>query len=188
MATKPTVKRLWQRGGRSRVPRWLKVGGLVVLLVTVGFGLAALLFSVTTSTRPMHPMSGGMAAPFLGMFLLPWTVAILSLLAATYLLFEMRAATADEQTATESTRHDTGPRINVSILPEDERQVLDPILADPGLTQIEVTDRTGLSKAKVSQTLTDLRERGLVYRESQGRTYRLYPGQRLDAITSNPAE
>lgn len=65
-------------------------------------------------------------------------------------------------------------------LPDDERQVLEPILTDPGLTQIEVTDRTGLSKAKVSQTLTELRERGLIYRESAGRTYRLFPGKRLD--------
>lgn len=188
MRTKTPVKRLWHSDRLSRVPRWLKMSALVALLVTLGFGLAALLFGVATPTNTMRPMAGGMAIPFLGMFLLSWTVAILSLLAATYLLFETRSATDDEQTAESPTRHATAPRVDVSILPDDERQVLAPVVADPGLTQIEVTDRTGLSKAKVSQTLTALRERGLVYRESAGRTYRLYSGKRLDDNATESVE
>jgi DNA-binding IclR family transcriptional regulator len=47
------------------------------------------------------------------------------------------------------------------------------------MTQQEVVARSGFSDAKVSQTLKGLRERGLVYREPQGRTYRLYPGELL---------
>lgn len=70
----------------------------------------------------------------------------------------------------------TLPRVDLEILPEDERQVLTPIVETPGITQVEVVARTDYSDAKVSQTLKSLRERGLVYREPQGRTYRLYPG------------
>lgn len=71
---------------------------------------------------------------------------------------------------------DTGPRVDLGILPEDERSVLEPILDTPGVTQVEVVALSDFSDAKVSQTLKALRERGLVYREPQGRTYRLYPG------------
>jgi uncharacterized membrane protein len=68
----------------------------------------------------------------------------------------------------------------LSLLPEDERRILEPVLDSPGLTQIEVRDRSDFSKAKVSQTVTDLEKRGLLSRERQGRTYRLYPGHRLE--------
>lgn len=79
---------------------------------------------------------------------------------------------------------DTGPRVDIEILPEDERRILGPILDAPGVTQVEVVDRSDFSDAKVSQTLKSLRERGLVYRESQGWTYRLYPGTVLVEPTS----
>jgi uncharacterized membrane protein len=71
---------------------------------------------------------------------------------------------------------DTEPQVDMEILPEDERRILEPVLDAPGITQVEVVARSGFSEAKVSQTLKALRQRGLVYREPQGRTYRLYPG------------
>lgn len=67
----------------------------------------------------------------------------------------------------------------LDVLPEDERRVLKPVLESPGLTQIKVRDRSGFSKSKVSQTVTDLEARGLLYRERQGRTYCLYPVEDL---------
>lgn len=75
---------------------------------------------------------------------------------------------------------DTERNVDLEILPEDERRILEPVLATPGITQVEVVDRSGFSKAKVSQTLKAMRERGLVSREPQGRTYRLYPGAVLN--------
>lgn len=74
----------------------------------------------------------------------------------------------------------SGPRVALEILPEDERRLVERVLDAPGITQAEVVDRSDHSAAKVSQTLTSLRERGLVYREPQGRTFRLYPGSLLD--------
>lgn len=78
------------------------------------------------------------------------------------------------------------PRVDLGILPEDERVVLDPILDTPGVTQVEVVARSDYSDAKVSQTLKAVRERGLVYREPQGRTYRLYPETVLGDAASEP--
>lgn len=70
-------------------------------------------------------------------------------------------------------------RRTLDLLPEDERRVLEPVLGSPGLTQIELRDRSEFSKSKVSQTVTDLEKRGLLYRERQGRTYRVYPAEEL---------
>ncbi|MGM0447800.1 MAG: helix-turn-helix transcriptional regulator [Methanobacteriota archaeon] len=67
----------------------------------------------------------------------------------------------------------------LDLLPDDERRVLEPVLNSPGTTQIELRDRSGFSKSKVSQTVSSLEERGLLYRERQGRTYRVYPSDDL---------
>ena len=67
----------------------------------------------------------------------------------------------------------------MDLLPEDERRVLKPVLESPGITQIELRDRSDFSKSKVSQTVSDLEKRGLLYRERQGRTYRVYPSDEL---------
>lgn len=76
---------------------------------------------------------------------------------------------------------DAGARRQLlEVLPDDERRILEPILESPGLTQIKVRDRSAFSKSKVSQTITDLEKRGLLYREAQGRTYRVYPADDLD--------
>ena len=67
----------------------------------------------------------------------------------------------------------------LDLLPEDERRVLEPVVDSPGITQIELRDRSDFSKSKVSQTVSDLEQRGLLSRERQGRTYRVYPGEDL---------
>lgn len=67
----------------------------------------------------------------------------------------------------------------LDLLPDDERRVLEPVLNSPGITQIELRDRSEFSKSKVSQTVSSLEERGLLYRERQGRTYRVYPSDDL---------
>ncbi len=88
-------------------------------------------------------------------------------------------AAGDETDPAESAergRTDDTDRV-LSVLPEDERRVLGPVLETPGLTQVELRGRSDFSKAKVSQTVSELEERGLLYRERQGRTYRIYPGE-----------
>ncbi|WP_418282664.1 helix-turn-helix transcriptional regulator [Halorubrum sp. DTA98] len=72
------------------------------------------------------------------------------------------------------------PRARVlDLVPDDERRILEPVLSSPGITQIELRDRSDFSKSKVSQTVSALEKRGLLYRERQGRTYRIYPSDDL---------
>ncbi len=74
------------------------------------------------------------------------------------------------------------PRHRVlDLLPDDERRILEPVLSSPGITQIELRDRSDFSKSKVSQTVSALEKRGLLYRERQGRTYRIYPSDDLQS-------
>ena len=74
---------------------------------------------------------------------------------------------------------DSTPRV-LEVLPADERRILEPVVESPGITQIALRDRADFSKSKVSQTVTDLEKRGLLYRERQGRTYRVYPSDDLE--------
>lgn len=67
----------------------------------------------------------------------------------------------------------------LDLLPDDERRILEPVISSPGITQIELRDRSDFSKSKVSQTVSALEKRGLLYRERQGRTYRIYPSDHL---------
>ncbi|NIC01050.1 MarR family transcriptional regulator [Halobacterium sp. R2-5] len=73
----------------------------------------------------------------------------------------------------------------LDLLPEDERRILEPVLSSPGVTQIELRDRSDFSKSKVSQTVSALEKRGLLYRERQGRTYRIYPSDDLQREQAN---
>lgn len=81
-----------------------------------------------------------------------------------------------ESSANDSSSERTSP---LAFLPEDERRIIEPILESPGLTQVELRGRSDFSKAKVSQTVSELEDRGLIYREKQGRTFRVYPGELL---------
>jgi DNA-binding transcriptional ArsR family regulator len=90
-------------------------------------------------------------------------------------------ATADTSRASGPINPEQQPRTRVlDLLPEDERRVLEPVLTSPGITQIELRDRSDFSKSKVSQTVSALEKRGLLYRERQGRTYRIYPSDELE--------
>lgn len=177
-------------------------GGLVVTIVLVGVLSAIQLQSMDS------PMSGEMGSvPVMAMVgPVLMSLVIASIIGGVYIfvrgqVFETRGATttkADVSDVSEETT--TGDRNNpvraetdeiqppdsgaqpqiLDVLPDDERRILEPVIESPGLTQIEVRDRSGFSKSKVSQTITDLEKRGLLYRESQGRTYRVYPADDFD--------
>jgi len=90
------------------------------------------------------------------------------------------AESPEEATRTEAISPESRPQARVlDLLPDDERRVLEPVISSPGITQIELRDRSNFSKSKVSQTVSTLEKRGLLYRERQGRTYRIYPSDDL---------
>lgn len=87
------------------------------------------------------------------------------------------AGTGTDESATnpnQSVRPDV-----LEVLPDDEHRILEPVIDSPGITQIALRDRSDFSKSKVSQTVSDLEKRGLLYRERQGRTYRVYHSDEL---------
>lgn len=57
---------------------------------------------------------------------------------------------------------------------ENEKKVLKAIKEQDGITQSTLKFRTDLSKAKVSQILTDFEKKHLVIREAKGKTYAVY--------------
>ena len=57
---------------------------------------------------------------------------------------------------------------------ENEKKVLKAIKEQEGITQSTLKFRTDLSKAKVSQILTDFERKNLVKREEKGKTYSVY--------------
>lgn len=57
---------------------------------------------------------------------------------------------------------------------ENERRVLRAIKEQEGITQSTLKFRADLSKAKVSQVLTDFEKKHLIKREEKGKTYSVY--------------
>ena len=57
---------------------------------------------------------------------------------------------------------------------DNEKKVLKAIKEQEGITQSTLRYRTDLSKAKVSQILTDFEKKHLIKRESKGKTYSVY--------------
>lgn len=149
------------------VPTWAAVAAVTVAAVVGAHGTAHLLFAPTEQIQVSSQATLGVL----------WGITTLVALGGLAALGGAYAALAGHL--------DAEPRVDLDILPDDERHVLAPILDAPGVTQVEVVGRTDYSDAKVSQTLASLRERGLVYREPQGRTYRLYPGRVFDEPTSD---
>ncbi|MDP6600373.1 MAG: MarR family transcriptional regulator [Candidatus Woesearchaeota archaeon] len=59
-------------------------------------------------------------------------------------------------------------------LDENERKVLISIKEQEGITQSTLKYRANLSKAKVSQILTDFEKKNLIARKAKGKTYELF--------------
>lgn len=57
---------------------------------------------------------------------------------------------------------------------ENEKKVIKAIKEQDGITQSTLRYRTDLSKAKISQILTDFEKKHLVKREEKGKTYSVY--------------
>ena len=57
---------------------------------------------------------------------------------------------------------------------DNEKKVLKAIKEQSGITQSTLKYRTDLSKAKVSQILTDFEKKHLIKREEKGKTYAVY--------------
>ncbi len=64
--------------------------------------------------------------------------------------------------------------IVLKAMDDNEKKVLKAIKEQDGITQSTLKYRTDLSKAKVSQILTDFEKKHLIKREEKGKTYSVY--------------
>ena len=62
----------------------------------------------------------------------------------------------------------------LSVLTDDERSVVEAVRAQPGITQATLRRRIKMSKAKLSNTLKGLEERGVLTKERKGKTNAVY--------------
>jgi len=174
----------------------LVVGGLVAAVLVLGGGAS---WQAYQQRRAMDRMMGTSAGAVHGtspIWYVLGTILVAAVVAGLYLTIRgsLPVDGASESDSRESARstdgsdepRDDGDRSEkrdrarvLDLLPDDERRILDPVLTSPGITQIELRDRSDFSKSKVSQTVSELEKRGLLYREKQGRTYRIYPSDDL---------
>lgn len=165
------------------------VGSILVILVALG-GLTT--WQAVRHSRATSGMMGGMSgmAGLASFWYIFGTIFGIVVVGGGYLLVResiiepagvsaVEKPAEDEPPSTDSTAGRSPPRL-LDALPEDERRILEPVLDSPGITQIELRDRASFSKAKISQTVSELEKRGLLYREQQGRTYRVYPDERIE--------
>ena len=183
----------------------LSVGLLVVVVLVVGGALTVQAYQQQRALGAMGTMMGGSMATVHGTNPLWYALGTLLVAAIVGVLYltvrdslgvstetdQFSKAPAgsmerepDSRTADEASKQAQNPEEQprervLDLLPEDERRILGPVLTSPGITQIELRDRSDFSKSKVSQTVSELEKRGLLYREQQGRTYRIYPSDSL---------
>jgi DNA-binding transcriptional ArsR family regulator len=168
------------------------VGVLVTAVLVFGGILAWQATQPRAGGHMMDSMMGSRATGTNGLWLALGAVLVAAVVGGVYLIVRddiTETAGSDREVADATDAPvDTGttvdpadqPRARVlDLLPDDERRILEPVLESPGLTQIELRDRADFSKSKVSQTVSALEKRGLLYREPQGRTYRIYPGDEI---------
>ncbi|WP_264783187.1 MarR family transcriptional regulator [Haladaptatus sp. T7] len=182
------------------------VGILIVAILLVGSALSWQAFQQQQAFDQMGSMMGTSMGAVHGtnpLWYVLGTLLISAVVGGLYLTVrdDLPVAGANEQSLNELSRAadreiDSSPEDDVQsngtinpeeqprarvldLLPDDERRILEPVLSSPGITQIELRDRSDFSKSKVSQTVSALEKRGLLYRERQGRTYRIYPSDDL---------
>ena len=98
-----------------------------------------------------------------------------------YLLFFNKSETsryndALEKINEEKTQKSTEDKFNLLLRPldENERNVLTAIKDQEGITQSTLKYRANLSKAKVSQILSDFEKKDLIARKAKGKTYEVF--------------
>ena len=81
-----------------------------------------------------------------------------------------------EKIQEEKVQKTTEDNFNLLLRPldENERKVLTSVKEQEGVTQSTLKYRTNLSKAKVSQILTDFEKKNLVARKAEGKTYEVF--------------
>lgn len=162
---------------------------ILVIITSIYF----IVYSLTPMVEyPMRGMMGGMMGHNQQIYR-PWYTTLIPILTLTssvivivYIL-SFNNPPKKEQNQTPIDQSETEKSF-LDIIPDDEKAVLDPILKYPGLGQTEVVQHSNFSKAKVSQVLSELEKRGVIYRVKEGRMFRVYPSEKLNKSVMNNGE
>ena len=156
--------------------------GFVILSISavasiVAFGFMGLLDKQTTALRCYPTNECARVESLIGLSHV--AVGLISFIAALgiYLLFFSTSEEAIlkrlEEEKGMKLEHDKFELI-LKAMDDNEKKVLKAIKEQEGVTQSTLKFRTDLSKAKVSQILTDFEKKHLIKREQKGKTYAVY--------------
>ena len=156
--------------------------GFVILSISIvasvlAFGFMGILGRQTSSLQCYPTNECQRVESLLGLSHI--AVGLISFIGALgiYLLFfstsEEAILTRLEQDKNIKIGHDRFELI-LKAMDDNEKNVLKAIKEQEGITQSTLKFRTDLSKAKVSQILTDFEKKHLVKREAKGKTYTVY--------------
>lgn len=147
------------------------------VLVSIGIFLAVFLFlySITWFTNPMRGHMGMMGAMgAIGFPTWPFLIAILAVI-----IYIVMTPGRESETTSEEKNSDELINVVERVMDKDESLIINIIKEHEGITQDSLRFKTGFSKAKISIILKELENKGIIYRERFGKTYRLYLGDWL---------
>ena len=156
--------------------------GFVILSISVvasvlAFGLMGILGKQTTSLQCYPTTECQRVESLLGLSHI--AVGLISFIGALgiYLLFFSTSEEAILRRLEENANNkieENKFELVLKAMDENEIKVLKAIKEQEGITQSTLKFRTDLSKAKVSQILTDFEKKHLIKRELKGKTYAVY--------------
>jgi len=100
-------------------------------------------------------------------------LVILGLLVGAYLVRSdttQRKILDELETKRKQLGKDERKELLLSVLTADEKRIVNAVIEQPGISQATLRLRTDMSKAKLSVTLKDLEERGLIKKIEDGKT------------------
>jgi uncharacterized membrane protein len=104
----------------------------------------------------------------------PFLIAILAVI-----IYIVMAPGRESETTSEEKNSDELINVVERVMDKDESLIINIIKEHEGITQDSLRFKTGFSKAKISIILKELENKGIIYRERFGKTYRLYLGDWL---------
>ena len=156
--------------------------GFVILSISVvasvlAFGLMGILGKQTTALQCYPTTECQRVESLLGLSHI--AVGLISFIGALgiYLLFFSTSEEAILRRLEENTNYkieENKFELVLKAMDENEIKILKAIKEQEGITQSTLKFRTDLSKAKVSQMLTDFEKKHLIKRELKGKTYAVY--------------
>lgn len=164
-----------------------KYVGYLIIAVTLIFGFIVYSYKITAEkVMGLSCSEGSQCSMSQGIiFLTNVSIALMALLIlmGIYLvLFSRDEVVVHRQIIRKESKLNGEKKFDIimSALNEDEKKVITAVKEQEGITQSTLKFRTDFSKAKLSIVLSDMEKRGLIVREPEGNTYKVYLKKSLE--------